>query len=280
MTKCPDGLTLGLWLDDAIELVLSDAYLRRLEELRFDELAVMVDRSDRRWKSIWTPDDLRELADAVGPLGYKLVLTTWPWPDTGTMPEMLRDMPELLEAARATAWEVDCEGNWRPKRLRGFRSLRDAADFFAPRWLEICREFGIRSEFTTYPGHNENSSRAVIADDADLLLPQGYSVRNRKKGNKNVQIPYSSYLGPGRAQRWTHGRAVKVPGEETIGMGLAAYDQDGWPEIDAEGAMRAAFNASVALPGVRVLRWWSSKWVFGKFRRRNAYAARFLNTLR
>lgn len=279
MTKCPDGLTLGLWLDDATRLVLSDAYLRRLEELRFDELAVMVDRSDRAWRSIWTPRELERLADAVEPLGYRLVLTTWPWPDTGEMRDMLRDMPELLEAARAVAWEVDCEGNWLPKRVRGFRSLRHAAADFAPKWLEVCRELGIRSEFTTYPGHPENSSRAVLADDADLVLPQGYSVRYRKKANKTWPVPFDHYLGPGKAQRWTHGRAVKIPGEETIGMGLAAYEQE-WPGVAPEDAMREAFEAAVALPGVHVLRWWSSKWVIGKMRRRNAYAARFLNTLR
>ena len=59
------------------------------------------------------------------------------------------------------------------------------------------------------------------------------------------------------------------------GFPLAAYDQK-WPGKTAESAMRAAYDTAL-LYNPAEIRWWSFKWVFGRFA--TSYGRKFFKSI-
>lgn len=271
--------TLGLWIDDAPSVVLGKTYLPRFIELGFRTAAVMVESMSSGFDPKYSRAHLEALGERCRELDIELVLTVWPEPRAVYLAEMVERLPPLLKASGAAALEFDTESNWIPKRLQGFRSMEEASEGL----LQVVRKFwdlDIRSELTTFPMHAENGRSAVLADDVDRILPQAYSVRNRRdNAGKPIQIAWGDTFGPGGMQRFTLDRALQVPrkpnGKPRLSVGLAAYDQR-WPGRSGELAMRTAYEAALEYDPVEV-RWWSSKWVIGA--KRLSYTAPFFRNL-
>lgn len=190
----------------------------------------------------------------------------------------------MLEAAGAAGLEFDAEGNWLPAKVKGFANIDKAGDELVKVFERVSVAYDVRTELTTYPFHTENSKTADVAPHADRLLPQAYSVRNRKnKDGSNLLIDWNGTYGPVGMQKLTLDRAMQVPGVGTtagplISCGLAAYDQSGWPGKTGEQAMRAAYDAACAYEPVEI-RFWSAKWIFGILSKKNAYASKFIKSL-
>lgn len=285
------GPKLGLWIDDPPRVVLTDGYFATLESLGVQVLAVMVDRSVRGWNPTWSVAQLEELGERCTRAGIELVITVWPDPVPGYLAAMEDGIAGILEVVRVDAIEVDTEHNWKVRRVRGFpraridgvwRSPLDlAGDDLVDRLRRLKRAYrACRLELTTFTSHTENGRSADVAPYMDRLVVQAYSKRHRGRGEARRTIGWDHTYGPGHMQHHTLDRTLLVPGIEDgrpeIAIGLAAWDQRGFPERAPHDAMRAAYDAAVARDVVEV-RYWSSKWVLGV--RSNGYALEFLREL-
>lgn len=259
----------GLWIDDSPQRVLDPDYFKRLQDIKIDEIAVMVETAGRLWDPIWSNNRLEMLRDLSLTYGIDLALTIWPEPSPNYLDAMEKALPKMMKSSGAVEIEVDCEFNWKSSRLRGFRSMESACD----RLVKIMASTGVRKCLTTFTAHTENGTAAQVAPHMDLLLPQAYSVVNR---NGQV-VKVGDLLGPARMQAYTLDKTLSIPGVGSkiqLGCGLAAYDQ-GFP-IGRENAMEAAFQAAVE-KGAKHIRWWSSKWVVGA--RKQKWSADFITSV-
>lgn len=269
-------ITKGIWIDDPVRDVLKPEFWDTMVAHDLSTGAIMVERLGNGFDEIYTSDTLKKIRDLANKRDIELVLTVWPEPNKGWMDEFEQKMPGMLEAAGAAGLEFDLEGNWLKKSVVGFPSLDKAGDAFVSLFQRVAGSVDVRTEVTTYPFHLENSKSADVAQHADRLLPQAYSVRNRSDGD----VAWDGNYGPGSMQKITFDRAMQVPGVGTTGgplisCGLAAYDQV-WPGKTGEEAMRKAWDTAAAYEPVEI-RFWSSKWVFGVHK--NGYASRFLMSM-
>lgn len=289
-------VSLGLWIDDPPKVVLEPDYIQQIVDCNIDCVAVMIDRMDRKWQSIWTAQQLEKLLKLLDYFCIDVVLTTWPYPDKLQIDAMAKDIEVLLSVGPISGWEADLEFNWKSSKVRGFHAmvlgatrkgaLDLAGDYFVERAKETCAKTDARFEITTFSQHTENGSKADVAPHADTLIVQCYSATPRKRRNPNTgklenwQVPWGHLYGPGRMQRFSLERTLTIPGIEDgkpdLGCGLAAFGQR-FHGHTPEEAMYVALEEAVRL-GVVDVRWWSSKHVIGV--KKNPYAALFLQSLR
>lgn len=254
------ALDLGIWIDDSPATVLQAGYLARLTGLPLGHIAVMAEGSGDGLDVRWTQRQLRELAASTP--GFRRILTLWPEPDADYLIELDDRLPGLLEALGSDVVELDLEGHWKSHKVRGFRSLREAGTALRG----VVRTHAREVEVTTFPAHLEANARGAFTGE-DRLLLQSYAV-SEARGEKRA--PDGRY-GPERRafEDIVQARAKGEPGVE-VAVGLAAWQQSGWPG-EPEEAMAAAL-ASAQRAGVGMVRWWSSKHVIGA--RANSYAAK------
>lgn len=269
----------GLWIDDAPKTVMTTDYLNRFKSLGFRTGAVMLDTIGTGFDPKWSLIDISRLGETFRAHDIELVLTVWPEPRREFVDDLRMKLPAYLKASGAAALEHDAEGNFTKTKLKGYKSLKEAAAEIDAVMNGFAKQFDIRDEVTTFTMHAENSEDAVLSDDADRVLGQGYSVRKRV-GNDGEPflVPWDHKYGPGRMQRLTFDRSMQIPkknGKPAIACGLAAYDQE-WPGHTGEEAMRVAYEAAL-LYNPKEIRWWSSKWVVGHLAR--PYAVRFFESL-
>ncbi len=276
------AVRMGCWIDDTPQRVLTTPYFDTLKELGLRVIAVMLNQapspSNQAWVARWQAEELSKLHDLAAARGIEVVATVWPLPVAAVIDTLAQVLPELLQAAGASALELDAESNWQKDRVAGFSSLHEAATTLAERLREITSPLDARLELTTYPYHAENSAAATLAPLVDRLLPQAYSVATRG----GDPVPWTgSPLSPGALQQVTWSLAHTVPGvsegKVTVELGLAAYKQK-WEGHSPEQAMRIAFEHALHL-GARRIRWWSSKWLLGSRAQQTPYGAAFLRSL-
>lgn len=212
----PGSIRLGAWIDDPASAIRKQTYAGRLAAMGINAGALMINRSNTRksdppWVLRWrNEDDLKRVADNFERAGIDRIATTWPRPSRSQIDAMCDDMTRILALIGAVAFEVDTEGNWKPKHLSGFANMRDAARYLAAAMHRTIIDAGLkgkaRTELTTYTYHTENSAKAVLAPLLDFLLPQGYAVRHRGKG----VVEWDDILGPRRHPKFAISRARKA----------------------------------------------------------------------
>ena len=274
----------GLWVDDPPKVVLNEGYFRSLKDCHIGTVAVMIDRSDREWKSTWRYKEIEDLFKLADKDCIEVVLTTWPYPDKEQIKSMCIDMGILMSTGPTAGWEVDLEFNWKRNLVRGFHRTKEkgsldlAGDYLVNRIREVCKKYDARFEVTSFTQHTENGAKADVAPHCDRLMVQAYSVRKRP-GVKSP-ISWDHVYGPGQMQLFTLQRSMTVPGvsdgKPELGCGLAAWSQR-WPNRTPNDAMEFAYYSAVDYNPVVDVRWWSSKHVIGV--KKNPYAAKFLESL-
>lgn len=271
-------MIVGAWVDDAFDSI-DTAYATRFRAAGLVQAALMANRMNAQrsapgWELRGKPATIARAAAHLRDAGVEVSLTCWPRPDREQLAELERAMGPLLDACSAMAVEVDCEANWTPKHLHGFRTMAEAsAELVAT--LRRLADGHRRVELTTYPFHAENTAGALVAPHVDLLLPQAYSVSERA----GASVPWGSSLGPGAMQRTTLERTAKTgaPATALVGCGLAAYEQR-FAGHAPEDAMRVALDTARSL-GITTVRYWSSKWIVGALAKRQPWAERFVRSI-
>jgi len=289
--QAPKGdVIIGVWGDDAANLMMKTSYADRLVELGISEVALMMNRAnlsksadpwDLRWKDTgdegWDSDDkIGQLAEVYASRAIRLILTCWPRPDKAQIDEMCEAMVPLLKLTNATAFEVDVEGNWKLDHLKHFRTMDEAAEYLFRSMEQALVDAGLpnsQTESTTFGHHSELGRYPTVTQRLDRACVQGYSTSPRSSG----PIPWDSYLAPGKHQAWIYDRARKAGAKEIV-MGLAAYKQSGFKGHTADEAIRVAYDKTVEL-GIRHIRYWSSKWILGSQAKHAPYSAKHLLAL-
>jgi hypothetical protein len=203
----PEDVVVGAWIDDPRRTAMSEGFADRLVEMHITRAAIMINKSNTRpnnvpWALRWKRDDLEKLAALYHSKGIECIATCWPQPSKSQIDAMCEDMAWILPVLGSKIFEVDTEGNWKPKFLDGFRSMQAASEYLASQMRELVGAAG-ELELTTYTYHSENSKTAKLAPLMDRLLPQAYSVRHRA----NETVAWNSSLGPGKHQTLAVNRA-------------------------------------------------------------------------
>lgn len=246
-------MKIGVWLDDGPRQALQPHYLRRLRALPISEVAVFLD-SMLSPASRWTPQQLDRLREALP--DCELVATLWGRSTREWVESLPSRLTEAMCALGTRTVEVDLEGDWRRRRLRGYPSMQHAGEALVETLRERC---GVQTlEVTTFPAHVEARSSAVVTPLADRLVLQVYSVRHLGSIPDPIAWDDPRY-GPGAYQRTALARAAATHPAVEVVAGLAAYDQR-WPSRTPEEAMRAALEGAQAA-GCQHARYWSAKWL-------------------
>jgi hypothetical protein len=200
-------LIIGAWIDDPIRDAGTEVFARRLASMHITRAAIMINKSNTLpsqvpWALRWDREELERVSRLYQAQGIECVGTCWPRPSKSMIDAMCDDMAWILPVLESNVFEVDTEGNWKPKFLEGFRSMQEASEYLAGRMRELVGPDG-KTELTTYTYHTENSKNAKLAPLMDRLLPQAYSVRHRSNG----AVEWSSSLGPGKHQTLAINRA-------------------------------------------------------------------------
>jgi len=210
--KVPSDVRVGAWVDDPIGDAATEAFAERLLARNVTVAALMINRSNTTsskppWDLRWTREQLERIGDLYHKAGIEIVCTTWPQPSKVQIEAMCADMAWVLEVTKATAFEVDTEGNWGEKFLSGFTNMNEASEYLAARMRQVAGA-DRALELTTFTYHQENSASAKLAPLMDRLLPQAYSVRHRN----NDTVAWDDSLGPGSHQSLAMGRARQAAG--------------------------------------------------------------------
>lgn len=259
---------LGIWVDDPVSDVKRAPFWNELKKHGISTAAIMLEGVGNGFDAKFSVSDLQKIGQLARERDIEIVLTCWPQPNKSYLSELEAELPKYLVACGAAGLECDLESNWTNRQVVGFPNLDKAGDELVAILQRIRSKYDVRIEATTFTEHAENSSKADVAPHADRLLPQAYSVRNRSSGPILWESPY----GPENMQIRTLDRALKVPGDQKLSCGLAAYDQI-WPGKTGEEAMQKAYEAALKY-NPEEIRFWSSKWVIGI--KKNGYASRWL----
>lgn len=277
-----EPVTIGCWVDDDVRIKKPESF-ERMSAAGISAIALMLDTSKKGWDPMYAAHEIEAIARLADDHDMEIIFTTWPFPDKGNIDVMCDAVGEWLASIAPEvirAFEVDAEFNWKPRFVRGFDNIDKAGDYLVKKMDEAVAATGARKELTTFTSHTENGRAADVAPHMDRVLGQAHSVRHRKKSDgSGWRIPWTHSYGPGRMQKLTLDRSLRIPGMlETIelGCGLAAYDQE-WPRHRPEEAMKVAYDAAIGY-GCREIRYWSFKWIFGHLS--NTYAERFLQSAR
>lgn len=285
----PSKVIIGAWGDDPPRMMASASYIQKLHDHGISEVALMMNRAnisknaepwDLRWSDRgeegWHDDEIGEIGEAYAKAGIGIILTTWPLPQKAQIDAMCEDMVGLLKITKAKAFEVDTEGNWLTKRLEGFASMDDAAEYLVASMRSALVAAGIPNgitESTTFAHHADLSRFPAVAPRVDRVAVQAYSTSPRSSG----PVAWDSYLGPGRHQEWALNRTRNAGAKEVV-MGLAAYKQRGFKGRSPTEAMSVAYDKTIEL-GVHHVRYWSTKWIVGVQSKNAPYAGAFLRKI-
>lgn len=279
-------MSLELWIDEPRHEVLRESYFQELNDQGIDAIAIMIDESDRQWKSVWKLCDIEKALRLSDKYAMEVILTIWPYPIREWMKQAFADLKMMCEVGPIAAIEADLEFNWKPKYVAGYSVISGqvswldmAGNEYVNRLNELVNEFQIRKEMTTFTSHNENGRAAIVAPHMDCLIVQAYATRHRPIGRgKRAKIDWDHVYGPGHMQKYTFDRTMLVPGvidgKVEVGYGHALWDQR-WPNHYPVEAMMKSLNAAMEHQiEITRIRCWSSKW-----RKRNVYASKFLSVL-
>lgn len=268
---------IGVWLDDALSAI-DQKYIAECKNSHINSVCIMINKSntnasDSPWELRYKKQAFVDAIKKFKDNGIDVTLTCWPRPSKEQLDTMFADIEDLMNLSDAKNFEVDTEGNWDKKFLKGFRTMREAAEYLGNGMNRIAHSRGGKTSLTTFTYHQENSDKAQVGKYMDALYPQAYSVHSRS----DKAVGWNEQLGPGGMQELTINRAKKVPefkGE--VACGLAAYDQK-WPNHTEAEAMKTALDKAMNL-GVKKVRYWSSKWLFGAVETK--YGQSFLKSLK
>jgi len=288
--------SLGLWVDLPKRMVLTQEFFDWFSNtLRFDLMSIMIDASDAEVDFSWGIKDIEKVIKLAYKPSTEIGLTTWPYPRLEQLRLMEKKMNALLSAGGGyiDEWETDEEFNWDEDEVEGFSSLDQAGDALVDMKRRLCERHSARNTMTTFTYHMENGPRADTAQHMDRVVVQAYAVDERQ----GKPISWGHRYGPGRMQKLTLARTMKIPGAADpdstlqIGVGHAAWAQDGFKVqvVDDVGvsrlqsvpkqAMRISFEAALDFLPVAP-NWWSAKYVYPKSPRYLPYAEEFLTSLR
>ena len=275
---------IGAWIDDPPALTRTEKFWSDFAELGLRTGAIMLESVRDGFDPAYTVDTLGVIGELARKHDVEIVLTDWPQPSTAWLAAMRAQIGEFLRVSGAAALEGDGESNWTKSRLHGYATLELAAHALVGALDQIAEDHHVRTEWTTFTEHAENGLHALVAPFVDRLLPQAYSVRNRKDAKgKPVLIGWDDLYGPGHMQKHTLDRALQIPkrpdGKPRLSCGLAAYDQT-WPGRKPEEAMRVAYESALTYDPLEI-RLWSSKWILGvQAKNGGPGPVRFLRSLR
>jgi hypothetical protein len=274
-----ESIELGVWCDCLAKNVLKKKYFRKLKSLNIKTLALMINESNTIEENIpfkvrWKKSELKKAANLAEEFDINLVYTVWPRPDKNLIDEIFIFLKNNADLRKLKAIEMDAEGNWDVKFLKGFKDMLSASNYLNRMLDDFCKN-KIRKDLTTFPAHKENCNQAQLSKYMDCLFPQAYSVRNRK----NHLVSISHRLGPGNLQNWALSRTELVPNfqNKILGCGLSIYDQYGFEGLSPEEALYLAARTAVVL-GATELKFWSSKYLLGKMA--NNYSENFFKSLK
>lgn len=278
-------LDVGVWWDHGEGQTLRQlgAFLRLMRQVRMGHVAIVVnDQSDTEFDyTDWTPDGLRRFGRALRRAGINPVLTIWGRPTVQWVNDAVNGRPGAPPLAQmavdmgAVAIEFDNEGgNWGDAHVRGFSSLAEAGRVLVTALRRQLQGTGIELQMTDSGSIDEDTARLM-----DAFATQAYS---RYKGG-DPDRAFGAIWGPGNHQRRKYNQIKALRGPRVI-MGLPAWDQE-YPSRNPHEAMMVALTTTVFL-GVREVRYWSAKWLFGEPDQRgtsgdrfNGYAFEFLRAV-
>jgi hypothetical protein len=257
----------GLYIDDAPRVALAPDYLERLDALVLDEVSIMAERSGGDFDVTWTARDLARFRGSAPP-NLRRVLCVWPEPTKRWMTGFAQALPQMLDALETRVVELDLEGAWKARHVRGYASLAEAgADL-----VETLRGGGATSyRVSTFGSHLEAMDRGAVRGEC-ALIQQSYTIAQVRGEARDYDGRYGPSRRPEEDLALTRQR-----GEAGVrlGVALAAWGQAGWPGEPAD-AMREAY-ASALRGGAEWVYWWSSKHAVGA--KRNRYAASAIASL-
>lgn len=252
----------GIWMDD-MDALHSPDRLMELVDHGITSVSFMADRANQGWNPALSDESLAKKVALCEEKGIRVAVTIWPDPN----PEYLKNMADHMALWLHTnpgikGLEVDVEGNWHSRRVKGYKSLAAASEALVEALHKLRDEYGVKLEATTYTHHQENTTNAGVAKYSDMVFPQAYSVNDR--GGKHV--PWGHAYGPERMIKTTLTKTNRLieasPSSLELGVGLAAYEQQ-WPGRTPFEAMYLAYRNALAY-SPKEIRWWSYKWVFGR----------------
>jgi hypothetical protein len=262
----------GIWCDDR-RSIIQETYWDVLDDHGVNSVALMIEGHNEKWNPWYSTEDIEKIVTFADKRRMYVGVTDWPYPNERWMLDMHATLRPWFEQFPLSFYESDLEGNWLAKRVKGFAHIDAAGDQLVDTKRSVVEGTNARVECTTFTAHTENGRAADVAPYMDRIFAQAYGVRHRRK--KNIQngrydlswlVPWSHTYGPGNMVKHTLDRSLQVPGVPSkvkLCCGLPAYDQK-WPGHTAQEAMESSYNAALAYQPSEV-RWWSFKWVFGRF---------------
>ncbi|RLA42173.1 MAG: hypothetical protein DRQ64_00325 [Gammaproteobacteria bacterium] len=278
----------GIWVDDP-RRIKQAKYWDEMQEHGISSIALMFEGMNEKFNPFYSYDSVEAICKLALERNMQVGITDWPWPNERWMNDMYahtRRMFDRDDLGFPLAFhESDVEGNWKPKNVRDFINIDKAGNRLVDVKSAVVDGTYARMETTSFTSHTENGRAADVAPHMDAVFNQGYAVRSRRRKNKEGEnekwlIPWSHTYGPGNMVKHTLDRSLQIPGIgdglPKLGAGLAAYDQK-WPGHSGQEAMLKSYEQALTF-GVFEVRWWSFKWIFGKYAK--AYGKSFLKSVR
>ena len=252
-------------------------YILKLKDLGINEISLMLNSSS---DSIlpnfkWSVLDLTVFTKIMHESDIRVGITYWPRPRKSYLENLFDFVEECVKEAKVDFIENEVEGNW---GFKGFKKFKESSPFktydessayLVKETKRIGDAYGVETRATTFANHWELDSRgdgAVLAE-MDTVSLQVYS--RWDDGDRSTKTRYA----PGKFQKYGMDRVRKVGLKNKIIIGLAAFDQKGFPDLSDREAMLRAVDGARA-EGITDIGYWSYKWIL-----ENDYAYDFIESL-
>ena len=278
----------GIWVDDP-RRIAQPKYWDEMQEHGISSIALMFEGMNEKFNPFYSYDSVEAICKLALERNMQVGITDWPWPNERWMNDMYAHTRRMFDrddlGFPLSFHESDVEGNWKPKNVKDFINIDKAGNRLVDVKSAVVEGTYARMETTSFTSHTENGRAADVAPHMDAVFNQAYAVRSRNRKGKDGKnepwlIPWSHTYGPGNMVKHTLDRSLQIPnikedGGPMLGAGLAAYDQK-WPGHSGQEAMLKSYEAALIF-GVVEVRWWSFKWIFGKYAK--AYGKSFLKSV-
>lgn len=261
----PAGFRLGVWVDVGGRNLARHGtrHAALLHELGFSDACVMINRLDAAQFgfSAVSAATLRVFAALLVRGGTRLTLTSWLRPERTFIDDLVRLLPPLARDLGAQAIELDVEGAWRSRPVRGFANHGEAAGYLFDALRPAAA--GLELAVTCEVDPMTTARMRPVVERADLLVPQAYSV-----GGSDAAHRIGGAYGPGGIQERAVAKvneAVRASGRPIL-IGLAAYHRGAWRGTSEPAVMRMELERALALrasASIRGVRYWSWKHIAG-----------------